>query len=79
LKSFLLPLICFYITIKFYNRDGYRYTLSEAFFLLLSTLIPVLFSINLIQAILASAILDIILDTILIFLGIVAFVYYIYY
>lgn len=79
LKSFLLPLICFYITVKFYNRDGYRYSLSEALFSLLSLLIPVLYFINLIQVLMVLDVLKIILDLALVVLGIAELVYYVYY
>jgi hypothetical protein len=78
-KSLVLPLLYFYITIKFYNRDGYRYTLSEALFFLLIILIPFLFFINLIQAIFAFILLEVLFDLILIMLGVTGFIYYVYY
>lgn len=79
LKSLVLPVICFYITVKFFNRDGYRFSLSEALFFLLTLLIPFLFMINLIHALFTFAVFKIIIDLILIALGVLGFIYYVYY
>ena len=79
LKSLVLPVIYFYITVKFFNRDGYRFSLSEALFFLLTILIPFLFMIHLINALFIFAVLKIIIDLILIFLGVLGFIYYVYY